>query len=778
MNNYDFLNLSPIDFELLTRDLLEQQLNVQLEAFGPWMDRGIDLRCSRGKDIVVQCKRYASYSKLKHSLKSEVAKVRLLKPQQYVVTTSVSLSPDRKDEILQMFSPYLLDTGDIYGKEDLNGLLVKHPVIERNHFKLWLSSTNVLQSIIHSQLYNQSKILLEEIRDKIKFYVPNKSYQKAMSILKESKYVIISGIPGIGKTTLAEMLVYNLLANGYDEFINLSGSIDGGFALLEEQRKQVFLFDDFLGSNFLEDAMNLNEDKQILRFIAKIQKSKNALLIFTTREYILNQATAKFESFEREEFVKCILDLSKYTALEKAKILYNHLYFNEISPEYSAQLMLGRNLLTIVNHKNYSPRIVEYVAKKKTWQNCEPKKFPEMLIGVLDAPEKVWLHAFQNHISDLARVILFSMLTMGDHCHYTILYDQVKEFSRCFGSEYELKINSLTFNRALKELDNSFIHLNRKSGEIIVKFHNPSIQDFLVHYLNTHPELKLQTALSALHLKELLTIFGVGVDHSYSFGKHLSVTPGFQRAIVSRLIADFERLRYSTEDNSFLSLQNDDNTALKLFLIHRHMRSDGDELNDFMADKISGILYSLTISNKSVAAFCELIAAYFTESDGLDLKRIILNVSASFWDFMDIRGLSNLQETFPNQFKAFAESEPDVYEAIFEDTVSALGSVDSDNIEELRDNLRELEDISDCYGIDTEYHREEIRFRVQELEELSREDDLEYETDYGHYESDFDPADPFSSYSFSKDRSESSYLPPASSSSSEEDQINDMFNTL
>ena len=40
-----------------------------------------------------------------------------------------------------------------------------------------------------------------------------------MNILNEHKYVIISGIPGIGKTTLARMLVYRMLANDIDEFV-------------------------------------------------------------------------------------------------------------------------------------------------------------------------------------------------------------------------------------------------------------------------------------------------------------------------------------------------------------------------------------------------------------------------------------------------------------------------------------------------------------------------------------------------------------------------------
>jgi len=778
MSTYDFLNLSPIDFETLTRDLLEKHIDIQLEAFGPWMDRGIDLRCSRGKDIIVQCKRYSAYSKLKQSLKSEIAKVKMLKPRQYIISTSVSLSPDRKDEILAMFSPYILDTGDIYGREDLNGLLTKFPIIERNHFKLWLSSTTVLQSILHSQLYNQSKIILDQIKDKIKFYVPNSNYENAYKILRKNKYVIISGIPGIGKTTLAEMLAYNLLANGYEEFINISGSISDGFTLIEEERKQVFLFDDFLGSNFLEDLMDVNEDKQILRFIKKIQKSDNCLLIFTTREYILNQAMAKFESFGREDFIKCIIDLSKYTALEKAKILYNHLYFNEIDPAYTAQLLLGRNLLAVVNHKNYSPRIIEYIAKKKTWETCKPKQFPSMLLGVLEAPEKVWLHAFQNHISDLARVILFSILSMGDHCGYSTLYNQVTEFKSCFGNQYDLKVNSLTFNRALKELENSFISISKAGDQFSIAFHNPSIQDFLVYYLNRNPELKLQTALAALFLKDLFKLFGVAIDQSYAKAKHLTVTPDIQQALPSRIRSAFKHLHYTTETFGYSTLSEDDTTALKLHLLHRHIPARSTDLNDFITEQISVILYSKIISNGAVQQFCELVAAYFIEDDQIDLSSIILNLANTFWDYTDLTALSDLENTFPTQYRNFVETYPEEYEALFKEAISALSSVDSDDIDELKDNLRELEQITDSYGIDTEDNQYEINTKIKELENNLRRDELDYDTDYDYEEFDYVPQDSFPFNSFSKEFDETTQRPHRTSSNSEEDDINDLFSTL
>ena len=45
MPDYDFTaTLSPLDFELFSKDILEAELGIQLENFSEGRDKGIDLR--------------------------------------------------------------------------------------------------------------------------------------------------------------------------------------------------------------------------------------------------------------------------------------------------------------------------------------------------------------------------------------------------------------------------------------------------------------------------------------------------------------------------------------------------------------------------------------------------------------------------------------------------------------------------------------------------------------------------------------------------------------
>ena len=147
MADYDFRSLSPHDFELLCRDLLQRPLGVRLESFTTGRDSGIDFRhLTKSDHVIVQCKHYAEsgFEALCRVLQGkERKKLQALKPTRYFLATSVGLTPRRKQELLKILAPYCLAPGDIFGKDDVNNLLTQYEEIELQHFKLWLTSAVV-----------------------------------------------------------------------------------------------------------------------------------------------------------------------------------------------------------------------------------------------------------------------------------------------------------------------------------------------------------------------------------------------------------------------------------------------------------------------------------------------------------------------------------------------------------------------------------------------------------------------------------------------------------
>jgi hypothetical protein len=290
MPAYDFTTLSPIDFEILVRDLLQREFGFTLKSFKSGKDWGIDLRrfTAPGNTLIVQCKHYAASgleALLRDLERDEAPKVKKLKPKRYVLATSVPLSPSNKEAICNIFKPYCASPGDVYGRDDLNNLLGQHSDIERQHLKLWITSTSVLESVVHSQLINTSREELEKIKRRSKVYVYNQSFAEALQILNDRNFCIIAGIPGIGKTTLAEMLVLYFLTEGF-ELIRITSNIREASSVSGKKRR-IFYYDDFLGQSSDADKFEKNEDQRLLDFFETIRASRVSKLILTTREYIL-----------------------------------------------------------------------------------------------------------------------------------------------------------------------------------------------------------------------------------------------------------------------------------------------------------------------------------------------------------------------------------------------------------------------------------------------------------------------------------------------------------
>ena len=505
MPDYTFHTLSPIDFENLVRDLLQSELSIRLESFKSGRDDGIDLRYASGEDgtLIVQAKHFLTSgfsSLLSHLINKEKPKVDRLNPDKYLLATSVPLSPANKDKIKDALAPHIGHAHDIYGQNDLNNLLGQFPNVEKQHFKLWLSSTSLLEEILHSRIINQSRITLENIRDKARIYVVNESFKAAAEILNKYNYVIIAGIPGIGKTILADMLVLHSICQGYD-FIEVSSDINEAYTVPEHNNPRVYLYDDFLGRTSLAEKLQKNEDNRLVSFISAIRKSKSAKLILTTREYILRQAQLTYEVLNNPVFEKpqYIIDLSQYTRPIRAQILYNHLYFSSIPGEHVEQIVRQASYLKIIDHPNYNPRIIEYMTDPMWIDIKQPYKYPLAFLQNLQNPFLIWEQAFKNHLSDVAREVL---LVLGSLPREVFLEDLVHNV-KFFISNRGRRVSDRDLDCALSELQGNFITLKRDRENDIVAFHNPSIHDFIEDYFAKNPSLYDDLIRSATFFEQL-----------------------------------------------------------------------------------------------------------------------------------------------------------------------------------------------------------------------------------------------------------------------------------
>jgi hypothetical protein len=748
MAQYDFLNLSPSEFENLTRDLFQKEFNTHIESFTEGTDGGIDLRFAKfdGGKCIVQCKRFSTdFNSLYNNLKKEIPKIRKLNPTDYYVSTSVGLTPDRKKKIVDLLSPFIKNDSNIFGRDDLNNLLGKYPEIEKKHYKLWLSSTNILEKILHSKIYNQGQFELEKIKETIKIYVQNESFNECLSILENNKFVIISGIPGIGKTTLARILVYHLLANGFEEFIFLSNSIAEGYKVFHEGKKQIFLFDDFLGRNFLETNKFHNEDQEIIRFVEKIRKSKNKILIFTTREYILNQAKQKYESFNNPYFDKnkCIVDLSKYTKFVKAQILCNHLFFSELPNKYLQQILKDNFYLNIINHRNYSPRIIEVVTQNWDLGNDKSVDFQKKLKSFFDNPYHIWEHAYDNQISNLSKYILAILLTTGTPILNKDLLTALQVFAEKLSNKYRLSYSEQDFNKALKELENTFIITNKDNKhEIGIDYQNPSIQDFLVNHIAKQKDLIKDLLNNAIYYEQFMRVFSFYDELTTNKGEIIKITnkifldKEIAKSYCEKILNDFDNLKSC-------GIRRVINGSVKSFNWENHHSSDYQKLSEllskiytpdyplvrnFIKDRFIGLISDLDFDfdTDDLNNFINLFRA-FKEDISIDVNSLLTQLSYNFYCYDDLFCFLTLREFFLDEFSDFVLNDPDFKETLLRIAEHEYYFQDDSDLEDALEIFRSLER---NFHINTSFERMEIEDKIEERDELQNDISMYAEEHY------------------------------------------------
>lgn len=482
--SYSFENLSPADFEDLARDLVGRQLNVRFEAFSSGPDGGIDGRHASGpKTTVLQAKHYArsTYASLRAVMKRERAAIDALKPSRYLLVTSRAISPNNKSEIAAIIGPRLRKLEDIFGPADLNGLLRRFPDIEKANVKLWLSSSAVIERVVRSGVFAYTAASRAEIEDKVKVYAQNPSFAEARQRLETSHVIIISGPPGVGKTTLAEMLAYAYISEEW-EFIAIR-SLDDGFSRIVDTKRQIFFFDDFLGKIALDTSSLANKDSELAKFIRRVRKSKNARFILTTRAYIFEEARRMSEHLADHglEITRYLLDVGIYTRRIRVRILYNHIVVSNPPVEYRRALTNVEVLKKIIDHPNYNPRIVEAMTDMIRMKDIEPHSYAEAFVEALNNPHQIWDIAFRTHIAAMCRHLLMGLFFCSE---YGILLDELKAvfdaLHPALCNHFGLSRDPKDFEESIKILEGSFINIRGT----VVSFLNPSVRDYLNAYLN------------------------------------------------------------------------------------------------------------------------------------------------------------------------------------------------------------------------------------------------------------------------------------------------------
>ena len=459
-------------------DIIQIRENITFECFAFGKDQGIDYRgFKNGKTIIVQVKSTKNYNTLKSELKNvELAKVKKLNPDRYILMVAMPLLPNQKKEILEIFKEYIVDNLDLIHGADIEGYLRRPEYSSVRKFFQQKAILNVVgpheYKIVDDHPFVNCRWLYQDILELEKYYVETSCFERVKRRIEDNNNIIIlTGDPGSGKTTNAKMLIAYLLDKKMADEVIVLKSYNDFFKYYDGEKRQIFFFDDFWGSTFRFNYFDSNIERDLFAMLDLVSTNSNSYLIMTTREYVLKQGlNALHIQGGREVERRIYHSNSDFTKLEKTKILISHVLNSNL--DYNVISILLYNVDKITEMMNYSPRTISYyISQHHDMQASNGYDFYDDLMEYLNNPFGYFENIFYK-LSKSSRIITYIMAISNP----PIYIDKLKEcFILFVDGMKDIKLRD--FNLYVQELENTFTKFDNELRAI--DFVNHSIHDFI-----------------------------------------------------------------------------------------------------------------------------------------------------------------------------------------------------------------------------------------------------------------------------------------------------------
>jgi hypothetical protein len=201
---------------------------------------------------------------------------------------------------------------------------------------------------------------LERAQALARVFWSTRAYERACAVLREHRFVVLTGPPEMGKTAIAQMVALALMTDGWEA--HECTDPEQVWRVFDRGRRQLFVADDAFGSTEYRPDAAERWARGLPRLLAALDAGHG--LIWTSRPAPLKAGLRRVQS-ERgaERFPspgQVLVDASELNLAEKTLILFRHAKHRRSSER--ARAIVRSAALAIVEHPHFTPeRIRRFV---------------------------------------------------------------------------------------------------------------------------------------------------------------------------------------------------------------------------------------------------------------------------------------------------------------------------------------------------------------------------------------------------------------------------------
>jgi hypothetical protein len=414
-------------------------------------------------------------------------------PRYYVLLTNTPLDAAERDKVREILQAGLPESQIVIeDSADLDSLLDDSPRV-RLAFPQVLGLRDIfalLDQRVNKDILKRSSLALDISKEHAGSFVATEAYSKALNVLSAKHFVVLTGPPEMGKTTIAWMVALARLSGDWEAFE--CRTPEDFFRAHEEDRAQVFVVDDAFGSTeYRPDRATLWADdlEKVLRAL-----DYRHWLLLTSRPAPLKTALERLnlEGAGGENFPlpnEVLVDASELSVQEKAQMLYRHA--KSAVEEERGRLLIRAVARELVNHEHFTPlRIKRFVTNQVPAILAEPEdKQSELMqeaVGTnLEQVTREMATSFGNLPED-CKVLLISMLDANG----TVVDEATlaPTFERHLGRAPERSATATA--EMIEDHFLRIVHWSNPAGkreELYVEWVHPSVRDLVIDHLMNDP---------------------------------------------------------------------------------------------------------------------------------------------------------------------------------------------------------------------------------------------------------------------------------------------------